>query len=47
MTFTPEMKRSGVINEENLGDSKVALVYGQMNDHQEQNARRTGCPDNG
>jgi F-type H+-transporting ATPase subunit beta len=27
-----EMKESGVI-EKNLQDSKVALVYGQMNDH--------------
>ena len=27
-----EMKESGVINEKNLDDSKVALVYGQMND---------------
>jgi F-type H+-transporting ATPase subunit beta len=27
-----EMKESGVINEKNLGDSKVALVYGQMNE---------------
>jgi F-type H+-transporting ATPase subunit beta len=27
-----EMKESKVINEENLGESKVALVYGQMNE---------------
>jgi len=27
-----EMKESGVINEKNLSDSKVALVYGQMNE---------------
>jgi len=27
-----EMKQSGVINENNLEDSKVALVYGQMNE---------------
>nr|ARO91148.1 ATP synthase CF1 subunit beta [Flintiella sanguinaria] len=27
-----EMRESKVINEENLGDSKVALVYGQMNE---------------
>jgi F-type H+-transporting ATPase subunit beta len=27
-----EMKDSGVINEKNLSDSKVALVYGQMNE---------------
>jgi len=27
-----EMKESGVINENNLNDSKVALVYGQMNE---------------
>jgi len=27
-----EMKESGVINENKLGDSKVALVYGQMNE---------------
>ncbi|MBE9188896.1 F0F1 ATP synthase subunit beta [Gloeocapsopsis crepidinum LEGE 06123] len=27
-----EFKESGVINEENLNDSKVALVYGQMNE---------------
>ncbi|XP_048630147.1 ATP synthase subunit beta, chloroplastic-like [Brassica napus] len=27
-----EMKESGVINELNLADSKVALVYGQMNE---------------
>jgi F-type H+-transporting ATPase subunit beta len=27
-----EMKESGVINENNLGESKVALVYGQMNE---------------
>ncbi len=27
-----EMKKSGVINEDNLKDSKVALVYGQMNE---------------
>ncbi|XVF44473.1 hypothetical protein PTKIN_Ptkin02bG0123700 [Pterospermum kingtungense] len=27
-----EMKESGVINEENLTESKVALVYGQMNE---------------
>ena len=27
-----EMKESGVINESNLADSKVALVYGQMNE---------------
>src|SRR5690606_16449650 len=27
-----EMKESGVINEGNLAESKVALVYGQMNE---------------
>ena len=27
-----EMKESGVINEDNLTESKVALVYGQMNE---------------
>ncbi len=27
-----EMMESGVINEENLNDSKIALVYGQMNE---------------
>jgi F-type H+-transporting ATPase subunit beta len=27
-----EMKESGVINDSNLKDSKVALVYGQMNE---------------
>ena len=27
-----EMKESGVINESNLSESKVALVYGQMNE---------------
>ncbi len=27
-----EMKESGVINEENLSESKIALVYGQMNE---------------
>jgi F-type H+-transporting ATPase subunit beta len=27
-----EMKESGVINEENISESKVALVYGQMNE---------------
>ena len=27
-----EMKESGVINKDNLADSKVALVYGQMNE---------------
>jgi F-type H+-transporting ATPase subunit beta len=27
-----EMKETGVINEEDLGCSKVALVYGQMNE---------------
>ncbi|XP_026437219.1 uncharacterized protein LOC113335361 [Papaver somniferum] len=27
-----EMKESGVINEQNLAESKVALVYGQMNE---------------
>jgi len=27
-----EMKESGVINEKNFGESKVALVYGQMNE---------------
>ena len=27
-----EMKESGVINEDNFADSKVALVYGQMNE---------------
>ena len=27
-----EMKESGVIVEKNLSDSKVALVYGQMNE---------------
>ncbi|KAL6496144.1 hypothetical protein OROHE_027485 [Orobanche hederae] len=27
-----EMKKSGVINEENIAESKVALVYGQMNE---------------
>ncbi|KAF3638585.1 Histone H2B [Capsicum annuum] len=26
-----EMKESGVINEENIAESKAALVYGQMN----------------
>jgi len=26
-----EMKESGVINERNIEESKVALVYGQMN----------------
>ena len=32
MTFTCEMKESGVINDKKLDDSKVALVYGQMNE---------------
>ena len=27
-----EMKESGVINEKNIEESKVALVYGQMNE---------------
>ncbi|KAL6580065.1 hypothetical protein OROMI_008089 [Orobanche minor] len=27
-----EMKKSGVINEENIAESKVALVYGQLNE---------------
>ena len=27
-----EMKESGVINEENIGESKIALVYGQMSE---------------
>ncbi|KAI3774427.1 hypothetical protein L1987_48982 [Smallanthus sonchifolius] len=27
-----EMKESGVINEQNIAESKVALVYGQMNE---------------
>ena len=27
-----EMKESGVINEKNIAESKVALVYGQMNE---------------
>ncbi|GMN75398.1 hypothetical protein TIFTF001_056605 [Ficus carica] len=27
-----ETKESGVINEENIAESKVALVYGQMNE---------------
>ncbi len=27
-----EMKESGVINEKNIGESKIALVYGQMNE---------------
>jgi F-type H+/Na+-transporting ATPase subunit beta len=27
-----EMKESGVIQEKNLSESKVALVYGQMNE---------------
>ena len=27
-----EMKESGVINEQNITESKVALVYGQMNE---------------
>ncbi|KAH0773807.1 hypothetical protein KY290_010944 [Solanum tuberosum] len=27
-----EMKESGVINKENIAESKVALVYGQMNE---------------
>ncbi len=27
-----EMKESGVIKEDNIGDSKIALVYGQMNE---------------
>ncbi|CAN6455166.1 unnamed protein product [Victoria cruziana] len=27
-----EMKESGVINEENIAESKVALIYGQMNE---------------
>ncbi|KAL2920851.1 ATP synthase subunit beta chloroplastic [Bienertia sinuspersici] len=27
-----EMKESGVINEQNIPESKVALVYGQMNE---------------
>ncbi|MCE5166011.1 hypothetical protein HAX54_014005, partial [Datura stramonium] len=31
MIFGMEMKESGVINEENIAESKVALVYGQMN----------------
>ena len=30
--FNCEMKESGVINEKKLDDSKVALVYGQMNE---------------
>jgi F-type H+-transporting ATPase subunit beta len=29
-----EMKESGVINQSNFPESKVALVYGQMNGHQ-------------
>ncbi|XP_037491701.1 LOW QUALITY PROTEIN: ATP synthase subunit beta, chloroplastic-like [Jatropha curcas] len=31
-TEMKEMKESGVINEQNLAESKVALVYGQMNE---------------
>jgi F-type H+/Na+-transporting ATPase subunit beta len=30
--FYHEMMESGVINEKNLGESKVAMVYGQMNE---------------
>jgi F-type H+-transporting ATPase subunit beta len=30
--FYHEMMESGVVNEKNLGDSKVAMVYGQMNE---------------
>ncbi|KAM0065710.1 putative H(+)-transporting two-sector ATPase [Helianthus debilis subsp. tardiflorus] len=29
-----EMKECGVINEQNIAESKVALVYGQMNEPQ-------------
>ncbi|XVE54039.1 hypothetical protein DITRI_Ditri03aG0050500 [Diplodiscus trichospermus] len=34
-----EMKESGVINEQNLAESKVALVYGQMNEPPEARMR--------
>ncbi|MFO6421520.1 F0F1 ATP synthase subunit beta [Hylemonella sp. W303a] len=30
--FYHEMSDAGVVNQENLGDSKVAMVYGQMNE---------------
>src|SRR3546814_14601357 len=30
--FYHEMMESGVVNEKNLGESKVAMVYGQMNE---------------
>jgi F-type H+-transporting ATPase subunit beta len=32
MIFYMEMKESGVIDEQNILESKVALVYGQMNE---------------
>ncbi|CAL0328486.1 unnamed protein product [Lupinus luteus] len=34
-----EMKESGVINEQNIAESKVALVYGQMNESPEARMR--------
>lgn len=33
--FYHEMSDAGVVNQESLGDSKVAMVYGQMNEPQE------------
>ncbi|KAL5840504.1 hypothetical protein ACOSQ4_013112 [Xanthoceras sorbifolium] len=33
------MKESGIINEQNLAESKVALVYGQMNEPSEAHMR--------
>ncbi|KAK1377324.1 hypothetical protein POM88_033517 [Heracleum sosnowskyi] len=41
-----EMKESGVINEENIAESKVALVYGQMNEPRiiGNDNQSSGCP---
>ena len=39
-----EMKESGVINESNFSESKVALVYGQMNEPPGASKHQIGSP---
>ena len=41
--FYHEMMESGVVNSDNLGESKVAMVYGQMNEPPG-NRLRVACP---
>jgi F-type H+-transporting ATPase subunit beta len=45
--FYHEMSDAGVVNQENLGESKVAMVYGQMNELRKPSARGADRPDHG